>query len=367
MATAKPAAKLAAPYDALLLLSFGGPERPEDVMPFLRNVTRGRGIPDERLTEVARHYHHFGGRSPINDANRALAAAIRCALTDAGLGVPVYWGNRNWLPYLRETVETMRADGVTRAACFVTSAYSSYSSCRQYLDDLAAAAAAVPDAPRLDRLRPYFDHPGFVGPLAEGVSAALARFPGEQRDEVRLVFVTHSLPVVMNETSGPDGGAYVAQHRAVAAEVSRLVSGDAGRDWDLVYCSRSGPPQVPWLTPDVNDHLGALADRGVGSVVVAPIGFVSDHMEVVYDLDTEAQATADRLGLTMVRSATPGDHPDFARLVVDLLVERAAVEREGAPTARRTLAGVAPPAHDCASGCCPGPSGRRPEPKRSPA
>jgi ferrochelatase len=346
-----------APYDALLLVSFGGPERPEDVVPFLENVTRGRGIPRDRLEEVGGHYFRFGGRSPINDLNRALLAAIRADLADHGVSVPVYWGNRNWDPFLADAVAEMWRDGVTRAACFVTSAYSSYSSCRQYREDLAAASAGAGGrSPRLDRLRSYYNHPGFLEPLVDAVVAAV-----DGRPAARLVFVTHSIPASMNEGSGPSGGAYLAQHRNAAAYVAHRVAAVTGRDHahDLVFCSRSGPPQVPWLEPDVNDHLEKLAGDGVGSVVLVPIGFVSDHMEVVYDLDTEALATAERLGLDAVRVPTSGSDPRFVAMVRDLLVERAAVER-GEPVERVSVGGDPACWDMCPRVCCPNPRGERP-------
>jgi len=353
------------PYDAVLLVSFGGPEGPDDVVPFLENVTRGRNIPRERLAEVGEHYFRFGGRSPINDQNRALLAAIREDLAGAGIDVPVYWGNRNWDPYLGDAVREMAADGVTRAACFVTSAYSSYSGCRQYREDLAAALAGlhseVTRVPRLDRLRHYFNHPGFVEPVVDATLAALAELSDGVRDHARLVFVTHSVPESMNENSGPHGGAYVAQHTAAVAEVVERVRLETGHrpGHDLVYCSRSGPPSVPWLEPDVNDHLERLARVGTTGVVLVPIGFVSDHMEVVYDLDTEALATAEKLGIEAVRASTPGVDPRFVRLVRDLLVERAAAERGEAPT--RATVGRLPAAHDrCPLRCCPNPRAERP-------
>ncbi|HET8662838.1 MAG TPA: ferrochelatase [Nocardioides sp.] len=347
----------ASPYDALLLVSFGGPEKPEDVVPFLENVTRGRGIPRERLEEVGAHYRLFGGRSPINDLNRALLDAIRADLREHDLDLPVYWGNRNWDPYLTDTVAQMKADGATRAACFVTSAYSSYSSCRQYRENLADAVAEVGEgAPRLDRLRSYYNHPGFLEPVVDAVVAAL-----EDRRDARVVFVTHSVPESMNAGSGPQGGAYLAQHRNAAAYVTERVAEVTGREpqADLVFCSRSGPPQVPWLEPDVNDHLEKLAGDGVGAVVLVPIGFVSDHMEVVYDLDTEAMATAERLGLDAVRVPTSGSDPRFAAMVRDLLLERAAVERGEAVD--RAAVGGDPACWDlCPAGCCPNPRGERP-------
>ncbi len=349
------------PYDALLLVSFGGPEAPEDVVPFLANVTRGRGIPTERLAEVGQHYFDFGGRSPINDQNRDLIAALRADLDAAGLDLPIYWGNRNWDPYLRDAVAQMAADGVRRAACFVTSAYSSYSGCRQYREDLAAAIDGVPTAPRLDRLRAYFNHPGFVEPVVDATLTALAGLDQRRRDETQLVFVTHSIPLAMNEGSGPGGSAYVAQHRSVMAEVVERVRLETGHRYlhDLVYCSRSGPPQMPWLEPDVNDHLEQLAASGAPPVVLVPIGFVSDHMEVIYDLDTEAAATAERLGLPFARAATPGVDPRFVAMVRDLLLERAAAER-GEPVERRTCGGLGPAQDLCPSTCCPNPRAELP-------
>jgi protoporphyrin/coproporphyrin ferrochelatase len=341
------------PYDALLLVSFGGPEKPEDVVPFLENVTRGRGIPKERLAEVGEHYFRFGGRSPINDQNRTLLAALREDFAGNGLDLPVYWGNRNWDPYLREALGQMRDDGVRRAACFVTSAYSSYSSCRQYRENLAAAAAEVEEAPRLDKLRTYYNHPGFVAPVVDGVLAALAELPANLRDGARLVFVTHSVPAVMNDVSGARGGAYLAQHLSVAAAVAEQVRHEVTRplDHDLVFCSRSGPPTVPWLEPDVNDHLESLAEVGVTAVVLVPVGFVSDHMEVIYDLDTEALTTAEKLGITAVRAATPGVDPRFVAMVRELVLERAAAER-GVPVERPAV-GELGAGHDrCPAGCC---------------
>jgi len=349
------------PYDAVLLVSFGGPERPEDVVPFLENVTRGRGIPRERLEVVGEHYFLFGGRSPINDQNRAFLAALRDDLAGAGLDLPVYWGNRNWDPYLTDTVRQMAADGVTRAACFVTSAYASYSGCRQYRENLFDAVADVEGAPVLDKLRHYFNHPGFVEPVVDATLAALASLPEQVREEAHLAFVTHSLPEAMATTSGPEGDAYVDQHRSVLDEVVERVRQETGRRHhaDLVYCSRSGAPHVPWLEPDINDHLEQLHAAGTPAVVMVPIGFVSDHMEVAYDLDTEAMATAERLGMPVARAATAGVDPRFVAVVRDLLLERAAVER-GEEVVRAAV-GRWPACWDrCAPGCCPNPRAERP-------
>jgi ferrochelatase len=335
-------------YDALVLISFGGPERPEDVLPFLANVTRGRNVPPERLAEVAEHYHHFGGVSPINQQNRDLLAAIRADFAANGIDLPVYWGNRNWHPMLADTVAQMRADGIRSALGFVTSAYAGYSSCRQYLEDIAAARAAVgPDAPRIDKLRQYWDHPGFVEPHADAVVAALNTLDAARRATTRLVFTAHSVPVSMAAASGPEGGRYEAQLR----ETARLVAAAAAPDlrYDLVWQSRSGPPHVPWLEPDINDHLRTLPEEGVTSVVVSPIGFVSDHLEVVWDLDTEAAATAKQLGLDYVRAATPGTDPRFVAMVRELVTERL----NPADTVPRRRLGTLPAWDACAAGCCP--------------
>ena len=354
-----------APYDALLLVSFGGPERPEDVVPFLENVTAGRGIPRERLKEVGQHYSLFGGRSPINDLNRDLLAGIGADLVAAGIDLPVYWGNRNWDPYLTEAVQRMKDDGVTRAACFVTSAYSSWPSCRQYRENLfdavAAVSAADGGAPILDKLRHYFNHPGFVEPVVDAVLAQLASLPDDVRDDAHLLFVTHSIPNAMADTAGPEGYAYVVQHLDVEAQVAARVAEETGVDHEhtLVYCSRSGPPQVPWLEPDVNDHLESLAAEGRHAVVLVPVGFVSDHMEVVYDLDTEALATAGRLGLPARRAATAGTDPRFVAMVRDLLLERAAAER-GEDVVRASVGSIGPLWDRCPVGCCPNPRADRP-------
>ncbi len=339
------------PYDALLLVSFGGPEKPEDVVPFLENVTRGRGIPRERLVEVGEHYFGFGGKSPINDINRALLAALRVDLAAEGIDLPVYWGNRNWDPYLRDTVEQMVADGVTRAACFMTSAYSSYSSCRQYRENLFEVGHDLPI--RLDRLRQHFNHPAFVELFTESTRTALTEVGGD----ARVVFVTHSVPDWMNDSSGgPGGGLYVRQHLSAASLVADRLGLD---DWDLAYCSRSGPPTQPWLEPDVNDHLGELAEKGVTGVVLVPIGFVADHMEVAFDLDTEAKATAERLGLRFARAASPNADPRYAAMVRELLLERAAAERDEQPD-RPALGDFGPKADTCAADCCVNPRSDKP-------
>jgi ferrochelatase len=352
----------ASPYEALLLVSFGGPEGPDDVLPFLENVTRGRDVPRDRLLEVAEHYLALGGASPINAQNRALVAALESSFARAGLELPVYWGNRNWHPYLADTLARMADDGVRRAVCLLTSAYSSYSGCRQYRENLAAAAEPLGErAPALDRVRHYFNAPGFIEAMARSTVVALRELPDDLRSAAHLVFVTHSIPTPMNETSGPDGGSYERQHREVADLVAAEVAAQTGTTHDraLVYCSRSGPPGMPWLSPDVNDALVSLAGAGARAVVLVPIGFVSDHMEVRYDLDTEAGTTADRLGLAWVRAATVGTDGTFVDGVRDLVLERAAVARGEQPG--RPALGRLGSSHDvCPAGCCPNPHGYRP-------
>jgi ferrochelatase len=334
-------------YDAFLLLSFGGPEAPEDVLPFLRTVTRGRGVPDERLAEVAHHYDSFGGVSPINAQNRALADALTTEFAAHDVGLPVYLGNRNWHPFVAETVRQMCDDGVRRALVLATSATSSYSGCRQYREDLAHAREAVgADAPELVKLRHYFDHPGFVAANADRVRAELQTLPGPLRDDARLVFTAHSVPVAMNAASGPRrDGLYAAQHRETARLVAEAVRG-RGAEFDLVWQSRSGPPQVPWLEPDVNDHLRALAAVGTRAVVVSPTGFVSDHVEVRWDLDTEARATAEELGLAFARAATVGTHPAFVAGI------RALVEEQTARASAQHLGSLGLCGWECPPGCC---------------
>jgi protoporphyrin/coproporphyrin ferrochelatase len=339
-----------AAYDALLLLSFGGPERPDDVLPFLRNVTAGRDVPDERLAEVAEHYQHFGGISPINEQNRALLAAIKDDFRSHGLDLGLYWGNRNWFPYLADTVRTMVEDGVQRALVLATSATSSYSGCRQYRENLATAQAELGSAaPELYKLRHYFDHPGFVAANADRVRAALHELPAAQRDKARLVFTAHSIPTSMNASSGPSGGLYFNEQHETARLVAAATRGPRA-DFDLVWQSRSGAPRVPWLEPDINDHLRALAADGTSAVVVSPTGFVSDHLEVVWDLDTVARDTATQLGLTFARAATVGTHPAFVSMVRELVEE----ELSGAP--RRALGVLGICGLDCPRTCCPRPS-----------
>ncbi|MGB8652466.1 MAG: ferrochelatase [Mycobacteriales bacterium] len=322
--------------DSVLLVSFGGPEGPDDVLPFLGNVTRGRGIPPERLEEVARHYLEvFGGVSPINEQCRALQAALQGALPE----LPVYWGNRNWHPFLSEALQRMADDGRRHAVAVVTSAFPSYSGCRQYREDIARAA--VPGGPVVTKLRHYYCEEGFLAPMRRSVAAASRGLRAP-----RLVFTAHSIPLVMADTSGPSGGAYVEALRTAAGRIA------GERPWDLVFQSRSGPPQVPWLEPDVGDHLEALRGQGVDEVVVVPVGFTSDHVEVVYDLDVQARSRAEQLGLTMRRAATVGTDPAFVGMLADLVRERAAASEELADHGCVAT-------HDrCPAGCCPPP--RRP-------
>ncbi|WP_245859102.1 ferrochelatase [Luteimicrobium subarcticum] len=351
-----------APYDALLLFSFGGPDKPEDVVPFLRNVTAGKGIPDERLEEVGEHYYGFGGKSPINEQNLALKAALEAELDRRGIDLPVVWGNRNWAPYTRDAIAELEERGAQRTVALVTSAYSSYSGCRQYREDLAVTLDGLgklgPDGSttvQFDKVRSYFNHPGFAQANADAVAEAfeaLATQGGDAR-AARLVFVTHSIPTTMEAASAVSRATYSEQHLDLAAVVAADVSARLGFDvpWDLAYCSRSGPPSQPWLEPDVNDHLGKLAADGLRDVVLSPIGFVSDHMEVAYDLDTEALATAADLGMNAVRAGTVGTRSPFVEGLVDLLLERAAIARDE-DVAEATVGTLPAFRSVCAPGCC---------------
>ncbi len=328
--TTGPYNKFVSRYDALLVVSFGGPEKHEDVIPFLENVLRGRNVPRERLFQVAEHYYHFDGRSPINDQNRALVAALR-----ERLSIPVYWGNRNWYPMLADTVRQMRDDGVRRAIAFATSAFGSYSGCRQYQEDIERARAAVEGAPEIIKIPPFSSHPNFLEAMTDRVRVAYAELssaaPDASRDEPRLVFTAHSIPVAMAQSSP-----YVAQLEHACAAVASAVNAS---EWTLAYQSRSGPPSQPWLEPDIADYLKQAAREGTErGVVIAPIGFLSDHMEVIYDLDTEARALCDRLGLRMARVGTVETHPKMIEMI-GLLV--------------REMEGHEPPA--CAAGCCAAP------------
>jgi protoporphyrin/coproporphyrin ferrochelatase len=349
------------PYDGILLLSYGGPEKPEDVMPFLRIVTAGRGIPDERLTAVAEHYYAFGGKSPINDQNRLLLAALRSELDRRELATPLLWGNRNFDPFVVDTLREAHEAGMRRLVTIVTSAYTSYSSCRQYREDLAAAVATLADEGRemtVDKVRPYFNHPGFSRVNARHVTEAVRGLKQHPDTEVRLVFVTHSIPEAMDDTSGPgdgEGNAYRREHLALASAITDEVNATLGRgvEHELAYCSRSGPPNQPWLEPDVNDALRSLASAGVKTVVMAPIGFVSDHMEVRFDLDIEAAQTAAEEGLEMVRVPTVGADPEFVSGLVDLVLERAGQARGSASLVSPSWPGLEASPSVCRPGCCP--------------
>jgi ferrochelatase len=320
-------------FDAVLVLSFGGPEHPDDVIPFLENVLRGRNVPRERMLAVAEHYYHFGGKSPINDQNRELIAALRKELDAHGPRLPIYWGNRNWHPLLADTLRQMKADGVRRALAFVTSIFSSYSGCRQYLEDIDRARAEVPGAPEIQKLRKFYNHPLFIEAQAEEIRDAMGG------RGAKIIFTAHSVPLAMAETSG---------YQKQLNESCRLVAGRLGlHDWRLVYQSRSGPPGQPWLEPDIAD---LLREPDLGTeIVVAPIGFVSDHMEVLYDLDTEAQALAKERGVNMVRAPTVGVHPKFVQMIRELIEERFGLCEPRA-------IGQFPPSHDiCRADCCPAP------------
>jgi len=333
-------------YDAILVVSFGGPERSEDVMPFLENILRGKNVPRERMLEVAEHYYRFGGKSPINEQNRRLIAALEAELAQHGPGLPIYWGNRNWHPMLTDTLRQMKADGVRRALAFVTSAYSSYSSCRQYREDIARAQEAVGEgAPVVDKIRVFHNHPGFVAALVDRVQDALAKIPQDRRETAHLIYTAHSIPLGMAQTS---------DYEKQLKETGRLVADQLGRKdgaWQLVYQSRSGSSSQPWLGPDILDYLRELkAQGGSPDVVIAPIGFVSDHMEILFDLDTEARELCAKLGLHMLRAETMGTHPTFISMIRELILERT---NEGQP--RRALGVLGPRPDVCAEDCCPMP------------
>jgi protoporphyrin/coproporphyrin ferrochelatase len=334
------------PYDAILILSFGGPEKRDDVVPFLENVLRGRPVPRERMLEVAEHYYHFDGRSPINEQVRALKAALEAVLEREGPRLPVYLGNRNWHPMLAETLRQMAFDGIRRALCFVTSAWSSYSSCRQYLDNIEEARRAVgPNAPIVEKIRPFFDHPGFLETVAQRVRNAFGRLTLADSEDAELIFTAHSIPVPMARTS---------RYESQVREASAIVAGMLGRSrYSVVWQSRSGAPGTPWLEPDINDYLRTLAaspDRPP-AVVISPIGFLSDHLEVLWDLDVEARETCEQLDLPMVRAETVGHHPRFVAAIRDLIAERI----ENLPS-RASLSTAGPCPDACDPACCPAPA-----------
>lgn len=334
-----------ATYDALIVVSFGGPEGMSDVIPFLENVLRGRNVPRQRMLAVAEHYELFGGVSPINEQNRTLIAALNQEFAANGPQIPIYLGNRNWHPLLPDTLRQMQTDGVKKALAFVTSAYSSYSSCRQYLENIEAARDSVgPNAPEVDKLRAFYNHPEFIRANADHIEAALASVPETRRGSAHLVFTAHSIPAAMADN---------CDYQSQLEEAARLVVEelDAGktarRDYSLAYQSRSGPPSQPWLGPDICDHLRTLKDANVQDIVLSPIGFVSDHMEVIYDLDHEAKELSRQLGMNLSRAETAGSHPAFVKMVRELVMERMD------PSAERRFLGKAGARPDnCVTGCC---------------
>lgn len=335
-------------YDAILIVGFGGPEKREDVLPFLENVLRGKNVPHERMLEVAAHYDHFGGVSPINAQMRELIAALRPELEQHGVRLPIYWGNRNWRPLLTDTVGEMAAAGVRRALAYVTSAYSSYSGCRQYREDIERARAAIGErAPQVDKLRAFYNHPLFITASAERLQSALGDIPPDAPPP-RVAFTAHSIPLTMSQTCD-----YEKQLR----ESCRLTAEAAGLmpdRWDLVYQSRSGRPEDPWLAPDILDHIRSQRTAGFQNVVIMPIGFLSDHMEVLYDLDFEARQLGAELGIRVVRGGTVGTHPLFVRMICELIEERLSGEPD------RAAIGRYPASHDiCPADCCPAPMRRR--------
>ncbi len=360
------------PYDAVLLVSFGGPEKEADVLPFLENVLRGKNVPRERMLAVADHYYRFGGKSPLNEQNRALKAALERELALHQVKLPVYWGNRNWHPLLPNTLRQMKENGVGRAVAFVTSAYSSYSGCREYRESIEAARQGLGEgAPIVDKLRVFFNHPGFIEATVDYATAALHELPASDHNRARLVFTAHSIP-----TSVAQGSRYQGQLQEASRLVAdRMVAAGGGRaDFDLVYQSRSGPPSQAWLEPDILDFLPQVKrDRKAESVVIVPIGFVSDHIEVLYDLDTAAKALCAELGLLMTRARCVGTHPRFVEMIRELVVERIELEHLkakglGSENLERPALGVMGPSHDvCPEDCCPapvrpvGPSGHKPQ------
>ncbi len=332
---------MASSYDAILVVSFGGPEGPDEVMPFLENVLRGKPVPRERMLEVAEHYQHFGGVSPLNEQNRKLITELERELAEHGHKLPIYWGNRNWQPLLADTLQQMADDGVQRALAFFTSAYSSYSGCRQYREDIARAQATVgASAPQVEKLRVFFNHPGFVEPMVEAVNSCFAKIPTERHANTPLLFTAHSIPLAM-----ADNCRYVSQLQ----ETCRLVAEGTGHaNWELVYQSRSGSPQQPWLEPDVCDRITEMhAAKNITDLVVLPIGFISDHMEVLFDIDTEARELCEQLGISMQRGATVGTHPRFVEMIRLLIEERLSDSPE------RLALGNLSPSHDvCPADCC---------------
>jgi ferrochelatase len=328
------------PYDALLIVSFGGPEGMDEVMPFLENVLRGRNVPAERMRAVAHHYELFGGVSPINSQNRTLISALEKELEENGPHLSVYWGNRNWRPMLADTLRRMADDGIKNALAFFTSAYSSYSGCRQYREDIMRAQAEVGSrAPHVEKLRAFYNHPGFIEPNIENVRAALKQIPEERRERAQIAFTAHSIPLSMADT---------CDYETQLFETCRLVAEGAHHErWRLVFQSRSGSPAQPWLEPDICDYLLELKEAGMEDVVIAPVGFISDHMEVIYDLDTEARSLSEKIGLNMIRASTVGAHPLFVKMIRELILERTVLDYP------KRFSGTRGASHDvCPANCC---------------
>ncbi|MGJ3239879.1 MAG: ferrochelatase [Anaerolineae bacterium] len=340
-------------YDAVLVMSFGGPDKPEDVVPFLENVTRGRGIPKERLEEVGEHYYQFGGKSPINDQNLALIEALEEELAAHGHDLPVYFGNRNWHPLITDTLQQMKDDGVKRAVAFFTSGFSCYSGCRQYRENIIEAQQIVGEgAPAVDKLRVFYNHPGFIYPMVEHVKQALSQWEESERENVHVIFTAHSIPM---------GQARNSAYEDQLQDAAQLIAGFVGiENYTLVYQSRSGPPQVPWLEPDIVDYMHEIKEQGINNVVIAPIGFISDHMEVLFDLDTEALQAAEELNMKMTRAATVGTAKPFVTMIRELIEERMSADPD------RKALGERGPNHDiCPIDCCL--PGTRPKHTATPA
>lgn len=337
-------------YDAILFMSFGGPEKPDDVVPFLENVTRGRSIPKERLAEVGKHYYQFGGKSPINEQNLALIEALKQELAENGPDLPIYFGNRNWNPFITDTMQQMKDDGIKRAIAFFTSSFSSYSGCRQYREDIIRAQETVGEgAPEVDKLRVFYNHPGFINPTVSNIQAALEEWPENERDNVRIVFTAHSLPMGQVRNS-----AYEEQLK----EACRIVAEILGTENHvLVYQSRSGPPQMPWLEPDIIDYMEEIHEQGIKDIIIMPIGFISAHMEVIFDLDTEARQKAEALGMKMIRAKTVDTAKPFVQMIRELIIERMTENPD------RSALGQFEANHDiCPVDCClPGKRPKRPQ------
>lgn len=319
----------ASPYDALLICSYGGPYAPDDVIPFLRNVTKGKGIPEERLKVVGEHYYRFGGKSPINEQNQALAETLTKELVNRGITLPIIVGNRNWYPYTEDTLRNAKAFGAKRILSLITSAYASYSGSRQYREHLAEVKTLLePAAPEIDVLRPFYNQRGFITANVEAIKTALNEL-GADLTETHIAYVTHSIPLTMNEASAATGPSYLQQHEDVAQAIDRQLQEDynATAQSSLSFCSRSGDPRVPWLEPDISDRIEQLANKGVKKIVIAPIGFISDHMEVIFDLDVEALEAAEEHDMQAVRAASVGTSPTFISSLADMITERATRER----------------------------------------